>query len=144
MKLRMPKRERSRPSPGSRHGAVVVEFAIVAPLFFLVVFAMFEFSWLNVVRHTADNAAYEAARRAMVPGATTAEVTNEATRILRTIGARGVVVAVTPDPITVTTNSVTVEIDIPMRSNALVSPRFTASTTIHAESTLRTERVATR
>lgn len=144
MNLTPPRRYSSHRRAGKRRGAAVVEFALVAPLFFLVVFAMFEFSWLNVVRHTADNAAYEAARKAMVPGATVAEVAGEATRILRTIGARGAVVSVSPDPIAVGTGTVTVAIDIPMQNNALVSPRFTATTTIHAESTLRTERVATR
>ena len=54
----------------SRAGATAVEFAIVAPIFFLIMLASFEFSRLNVIRHTADNAAYEAARHAMVPGAT--------------------------------------------------------------------------
>ena len=45
-----------------------VEFAITAPIFFLFLLAAFEFGWMNVMRHTADNAAYEAARAAMVPG----------------------------------------------------------------------------
>ena len=45
-----------------RRGATAVEFAITAPIFFLFLLASFEFGWLNVIRHTADNAAYEAAR----------------------------------------------------------------------------------
>ncbi|MCG8448622.1 MAG: pilus assembly protein [Pirellulales bacterium] len=51
-----------------RAGATATEFAIVAPIFFLFIFVSFEFSRLNVIRHTADSAAYEAARQAMVPG----------------------------------------------------------------------------
>ena len=47
--------------------APVVEFAIVAPIFFLFLMAAFEFGWLNVLRHTADNAAYEAARTRSCP-----------------------------------------------------------------------------
>jgi len=50
----------------ARRGATTVEFAITAPVFFLFLLAAFEFGWLNVIRHTADNAAYEAARTAMV------------------------------------------------------------------------------
>ncbi len=133
---------RSRQS--DRHGASVVEFALVAPVFFLVILAMFEFSWLNVIRHTADNAAYEAARRAIVPGATAAEATAEATRILRAVGARGAQITINPETIASDTRRVQVSIDIPMRDNALTFPRSTGDVVMHAESTLRTERVATR
>ena len=59
----------------NRTGATAVEFAIVAPVFFLILFAMFEFSRVNVLRHTADNAAYEASRVAIIPGATAADGT---------------------------------------------------------------------
>ena len=71
-----------------RRGATAVEFALVLPIFVLFLMASFEFGWLNVVRHTADNAAYEAARYAMVPGATADEATQEAKSILKTIGVR--------------------------------------------------------
>jgi Flp pilus assembly protein TadG len=65
-----------------RDGVAVVEFALTAPIFFLFVLAAFEFGWMNVLRHTADNAAYEAARAAMVPGATAADATVKANNIL--------------------------------------------------------------
>ena len=58
-----------------RTGAAAVEFAIVAPIFFMLVLVSLEFGRLNIIRHTADQAAYEAARHAMVPGATAAEAT---------------------------------------------------------------------
>ncbi len=74
---------------GSRRGAAAVEFAITAPIFFLFLLAAFEFGWLNVIRHTADSAAYEAARTAMVPGATAADATAKATGLLNIVGARG-------------------------------------------------------
>jgi Flp pilus assembly protein TadG len=56
-----------------RRGATAVEFALTAPIFFVFLLSAFEFGWLNVIRHTADNAAYEAARAAIVPGATVAD-----------------------------------------------------------------------
>ena len=123
-----------------RRGATAVEFAITAPVFFLFLLAAFEFGWLNVIRHTADNAAYEAARTAMVPGATAAEARTKANRLLRIVGTRGARVTVTPDPLTAETEEITVAIAIPMRRNGLIVPRFTAKTTINASSTLRTER----
>jgi|SRR4051812_48175351 hypothetical protein len=124
----------------SRRGAAAVEFAITAPVFFLFLLAAFEFGWLNVMRHTADNAAYEAARAAMVPGATAADATNKANGLLNIVGARGATVVITPSVITPTTKDVTVAIDIPMNRNGLIVPRFTQKTVLHSESTLRTER----
>lgn len=118
----------------------MVEFAIVAPIFFLFLLAAFEFGWMNVLRHTADNAAYEAARAAMVPGATAADATAKANSILNIVRAKNVKVTVTPSVITTLTKSVTVDVDVPLSSNALVLPRFTSKTVLHAESTLRTER----
>jgi Flp pilus assembly protein TadG len=123
-----------------RRGAAAVEFALTAPIFFLFLLSAFEFGWMNVIRHTADNAAYEAARTAMVPGATAAEARTKANRLLRIVGTRGATVTITPDPLTAETDEVTVAIDIPMRRNALVVPKFTRRTTINASSTLRTER----
>lgn len=117
-----------------------MEFAITAPVFFLFLLAAFEFGWMNVVRHTADNAAYEAARTVMVPGATAAEARTKATNLLNTIGARGAVVNITPAVLTADTDNVTVNISIPMNRNGLIVPRFTSAKTIRASSTLRTER----
>src|SRR6478735_7069052 len=124
----------------SRRGAVAVEFAITAPIFFLFLLAAFEFGWLNVIRHTADNAAYEAARNVMVPGASAAEATAKATSVLNVVGARGAKITITPSNITNATTDVTVAIDIPMSSNVLITPRFTGKTVLHSEATLKTER----
>ena len=55
-------RRNQRLPRSQRHGATVVEFALVAPIFCLFVLSSFEFGWLNVMCHTAENAAYEAAR----------------------------------------------------------------------------------
>jgi Flp pilus assembly protein TadG len=123
-----------------RRGAAAVEFALTAPIFFTFLLAAFEFGWLNVIRHTADNAAYEAARTAMVPGATAAEARQKANSLLRIVGARGAKVKVTPSVLTPDTSQVTVEIDIPMTRNALIVPRFSQGKNLHSESTLRTER----
>jgi Flp pilus assembly protein TadG len=124
----------------SRRGATAAEFALTLPLFILFLMASFEFGWLNVLRHSADNAAYEAARYAMVPGGTAAEAKAKATSLLNIIGARNAKVAVSPATLTSATDKVTVSIDIPLASNALVVPKFTGKKTLHTEATLRTER----
>lgn len=127
-----------------RTGATAVEFAIVAPVFFLILFAMFEFSRVNVLRHTADNAAYEASRVAIIPGATAADVIAEANRVLGIVGARNVNITVNPPVIDESVDRVTVSVDVPMNRNSLVMSKFMTNATLHSESTLRTERVRTR
>jgi Flp pilus assembly protein TadG len=124
----------------AKRGAVAVEFALTVPVFFLFLLAAFEFGWLNVMRHTADNAAYEAARAAMVPGATAADATAKANSILKIVGARNAKITITPATLTTATKTVTVAVDLPMNSNGLIVPRFTSKTTLHSQSTLGTER----
>jgi Flp pilus assembly protein TadG len=121
-------------------GAAAVEFAIVAPIFFVLVIAAFEFGRLNVIRHTADNAAYEAARHAMVPGATAVEAVDKAGSILRIVGTRGAKISINPPLLGPEVDQVTVTVDVPLAQNGWIAPRFTRNTTIRATSTLRTER----
>jgi Flp pilus assembly protein TadG len=125
---------------GCRRGAAAVEFALTAPIFIAFLLAAFEFGWLNVIRHTADNAAYEAARTAMVPGATATEARDQANAILNIVGARGATVTITPSTLTPETEEVTVQVDVPLDSNGLIVPRFTKNKTLSTSSTLRTER----
>ena len=125
---------------GLRTGAAAVEFAIVAPIFFILVVSSLEFGRLNVIRHTADQAAYEAARNAMVPGATPDEARQHADRMLRIVGARGAQVDVSPGVLGPDVREITVTIDVPLNQNGWITPRFTRSTTIHAISRLKTER----
>lgn len=124
----------------SRRGATVVEFALTFPLFLLFLLGAIEFGWLNVMRHTADNAAYEAARHAMVPGATKDEAIAKARSILRVVGARGANVTVSPSTITPTTPEITVKVEIPVDKNALLAPKFMKGRMLSSSSTLRTER----
>ena len=49
-----------------REGAALVEFAVVSMVFFLVLFAIFEFSYLVMVNNLMDNAVREGARYAAV------------------------------------------------------------------------------
>lgn len=114
--------------------------AIVAPIFFFLVMASFEFGRLNVIRHTADHAAYEAARHAMVPGATAAEAEQHAARALSLVGTRGAAITIDPRVIDASVDEITVTIDIPLSQNGWVTPRFTSNKTIRAVSRLKTER----
>jgi len=123
-----------------RTGATAVEFALVAPIFFMFIAASFEFSRLNVIRHTADNAAYEAARKAIVPGATSAEAVTKANDTLRVVNTVGAVVTVNPTTLGPDTEEVTVTVNVLMDQNGWIIPRLIGSRTIQSSSTLQTER----
>ncbi len=67
-----------------RKGAVVVEFAVVLPVFALVFGGTIEISRALLVQHTIDTAAYEGARAAAVPGATSNDAVRTAKELLQT------------------------------------------------------------
>jgi Flp pilus assembly protein TadG len=127
-------------TPTSRRGATVVEFAVVAPVFFILLFAGIEFGTLSTIRATSHNAAYEGARRLVIPGADVAIGIAEAERIMGIIGVDTLTVTVTPNVITNNTREVTVNISIPYDDNAVFVPMFTGGLTINSSTTLATER----
>lgn len=126
-----------------RRGVTMVEFSVVLPVFLMIVFAGFEFSRICLIRNAAHNAAYQAARRVMVPGATVADANAEATRLLNVFGVTSFTLTVNPNPLTLAASRVTVSIDIPAAQCGWITPMFTNSLTIHAGSTLLTERDVT-
>ena len=124
----------------SRCGATTVEFALTVPIFFAITMAIFEFGWMNVIRHTADNAAYEATRLAIVPGASRNDAIAEANRILSIVGTRGATIQVSPQVLTENTNEITVTIDVPAAQNGIIFSTFFSSTTFRSSSKMLTER----
>ena len=83
-----------------------MEFAIVAPVMFLVIFACIEFTRFVMVSSLAEDAAYEAARHVIVPGAVASEAQDVSTRIMAAMG-------VTPDRTDVKAyNNGTLQLDI--------------------------------
>lgn len=124
----------------ARRGATAVEFAVAAPVMFFVLMSVFEFGWQILIRHTADNAAYEAARVAIVPGATAQDAVNEANRIMGIVGARSFEVDVTPDTLNENTQEVTVQIGMSYADNGLVASKILGNRRFETSSTLLTER----
>lgn len=57
---------RAQPRPDSDHGASLVEFALVAPLLFLLLFGMIEFGWLVAQNLEVNHIAREVGRVASV------------------------------------------------------------------------------
>ena len=103
---------------------------MVASLFFFVLFGMLEVSRMNMIRQTANNAAYEGARKCVVPGATSAEATATVQRLLTSIGVSGATITVTPSVIVSNTPEVTVQVSVPLRTNMWLAPLFMTNVTV--------------
>lgn len=123
----------------ARHGTTVVEVAIVLPLILMLFFAAIDFSRANSIRNTAENAAYEGARRAIVPGATKQSALDEANVILGILSINSATVSVSPETITNSTPQVTVTVTVPLGSNLYAASPFLTSTTISRTCTLTRE-----
>jgi Flp pilus assembly protein TadG len=122
-----------------RRGATMVEFAIVAPVVILFVFAAIEFTRVISIRHSVDNAVYESARLAMVPGGTATDAQNESRRLLAAMGIKDYLVDVTPAVLTSDSPTVTVRISVPLDANSYLPQKFFAGRTLRRELTLRRE-----
>jgi Flp pilus assembly protein TadG len=100
-----------------RRGAAVVEFAIVAPLFFLLIFGMIEYGRMVMVQQVITNASREGARRAVLDGATATDVKTTVTNYLSSAGITGSADYVTLDPADPNSaghrQPVTVEVSVP-------------------------------
>ena len=99
---------RSRGLSGRRRrGAAVVEFAIVVPIFVLLVFGMIEFGRMVMVHQLLVGAAREGARQAIVNGATAVDVEQTVRNYLTatSIDGQEASVTVTPDPATADTGT---------------------------------------
>ena len=120
----------------SRHGATAVEFAMTAPILFMLLFGALELGRMNMIRHTGDNAAYEAVRTCIVPGATNAEGVAAARSVLDSIFVTGYTTTVTPATITDTTRSVTAEVAVPYANNMWVTPLYSKNGSTSATCTM--------
>lgn len=121
-------------------GAVLVEFAICAPILFMIFFASVEFSRVHMMRQSVENAVYEGSRRGIVPGATADDCRASAQLILNTISANNAQIDVNPAVINDDTSEVTVSISVPMNSNSWVVPLFFDNKVVFGSMTLRRER----
>jgi len=128
--------KRKRPK---RSAATMVEFAIVANLLFVLIFASMELARINMARNLAQDAAYYAARVAMVPGATAAEANAEVDRIMGTLlNSQGYSSSV--DELDFDSDTVEVTVTVDMKKIALFTPMFMPQTKVDYTAKLRTER----
>ena len=134
----------SRTKHSQRRGASVVEFALVAPVFFLVVLGMIEFGRMAMVQQVITNSAREGARIGVLDGATVAKVKTKVDDYLASASISGASVAVSPNPPESAGygESVTVTVSVPFNQVSwLPAPFFIGGQTLTAESVMRRETV---
>jgi Flp pilus assembly protein TadG len=126
-----------------RRGAAAVEFAIVLPVFVILVFGMIEYGRMVMVQQVITNASREGARRAVLDGATTTSVQSAVTSYLTNASVNGGSTAVSPNPTTAASGDpITVTVSIPFSSVSwLPSPMYLGGKTLSASTTMRRESV---
>ena len=141
LKRRIPKRaatRRARRKGDSRFGASAVEFAIIANILLIMILTCMEFARMNMVRNLSQDAAYFAARHAIVPGATAAEAQEQAALVMQTMLSNGYDVEVSE--IDSESDEITVTVSVDLGEVALFAPYFLPTTDYRSVATMRTER----
>ncbi|WDQ15337.1 TadE/TadG family type IV pilus assembly protein [Rhodopirellula sp. P2] len=115
-----------------------MEFAIVSNLLLLTIFMCMELARMNMARNLAQDAAYYAARTAIVPGATADEAVGEAELIMQSLFSGGYEVDCTE--IDDDTEEVTVTVSIDLDDVALFTPMFLGNLRLTSSATMQTER----
>jgi Flp pilus assembly protein TadG len=96
-----------------RKGVAAVEFAIVAPVFFLMVIGIIEIGRAMMVQQVLINASRVGARRAVMLSSSEQAVIDAVKEYAAGVGVRGVTVSVSPNPATASTGeAVTVNTSI--------------------------------
>ena len=137
-----------RTPKGDRRGAAVVEFAVVSPVFILLVFGMVEFGRAVMVQQVLVNTSREAARQAVLDGATVADIEERISVCLDasnlsnetiTYTVNGSVVA---DPTTSSDFGDAVGVEIAVNFNDvswMPVPQYIGGTVLRAKSIMRCE-----
>ncbi|HEV2968401.1 MAG TPA: TadE/TadG family type IV pilus assembly protein [Pirellulales bacterium] len=127
-----------------RRGAAAVEFALVAPVFFILLFGLIEYGRAVMVQQILTNAAREGGRVAILTTATSTSVKSAVTTYLTNAGISGATPTVSPDPATATSGqTITVQVTVPFTSVSwLPTPQWLGSKTLKAVSAMRTESTA--
>lgn len=138
MKRRPIRNAKRRRKADIRLGASAVEFAIIANILLIMILTCMEFARLNMVRNLSQDAAYFAARQAMVPGATAAEAEAEVDRIMGSLLSNGY--SATISPLDDDSTSVTVTVSVDLGDVALFAPLFMPDQTLDTTVRMQTER----
>jgi len=119
-----------------------VEFALVAPLLFLLVFAMIEYGRMVMVQQMVTNAAREGARVGVLDGSTQSSVSTAVNRYLSAGGITTATTTVSPNPPSsaAATAPVTVTVSVSFNDVSwLPSPFYLGGKTISFSAVMRRE-----
>jgi Flp pilus assembly protein TadG len=133
---------RAGPRASDRRGSAVVEFAVVAPVFFLFIFGMIEYGRMVMVQQILTNAAREGARVGILDNSTQSDVDTAVDRYLTAANINGSTTTVTPNPPSSATsgNPVTVTVSVGFNQVSwLPSPFFLGGKTLSYTATMRRE-----
>jgi Flp pilus assembly protein TadG len=124
-----------------RRGIAATEFAIVAPVFFLMVIGFIEFGRALMVQQVLINASRVGARMASTTGATSSAVQSAVQDYATGVAVPGVTVIVSPNPATASSGTaITVSTSVPFGNVSWMgSPWFLAGKTLTANSQMRKE-----
>jgi len=125
-----------------RLAAAAVEFAVVAPVFLLMVFGMIEYGRMVMVYQVITNASREGARVAVLDGATTASVTAAVNSYMTSAMITGQTVAVTPNPPSGAAYGAPVTVTVSIAFNQvswLPSPMYLGGKTLTSATVMRRE-----
>jgi Flp pilus assembly protein TadG len=125
-----------------RRGAAVVEFAVVAPVFFLLVFGMIEYGRMVMVQQILTNAAREGARVGILDNSTETTVQTAVDRYLSAAWINGATRTVTPNPPSSATlgSPVSVTVSVPFTQVSwLPSPFWLGQVELSYTATMRRE-----
>ena len=120
-----------------------MEFALIAPLLFLLIFGMIEFGRAVMVQQILTNASREGARRAILEQTTLSEVETIVGDYLTDTSIPGASVSVSPNPLSSVGfgDPVTVTCSIPYAQVTwLPTPAFFGGKTLTGRSVMRAER----
>ena len=110
-----------------RRGAVIVEFALVAPVFLILITGIIELGRAIVVQQLLTNASREGARIAGYDSTTsTSTVTTAVDSYLANVGVSGATTTVSPNPPSLASDgqSVTVTVSIPFTTVSYLPTPF--------------------
>lgn len=128
-----------------RRGAVVVEMAFIAPVFFMLVVGIIEFGRMLMVQQVVTNASREGARRAVIESVTEQEVKDLVDTYMANASISGS--SCTVDPTDLSNLSlgepVTVTVSIPYSSVTWFTTSWFGldTATVQASTVMRSERV---
>ncbi len=126
----------------ARRGATAVEFAFVAPVFFVMVLGVFEFGRAMMVQTLLTSAAQQGARAGALNGAQSADVTTAVNSYLSVAGVSGASTSCSPSPPSSASpgQDVKVTVSIPYSSVSwLPAPKYLKTATLSSTAIVQRE-----